>query len=133
MRRHKQAATMAPMNETTATPTTSVKHELHRKLHISRAAVLSKLDGLSEYDLRRPMTPTGTNLLGLVKHLASMEYGYLGETFDRPPPSPASTSSGSTGARARMATGRSTNSTWMHRGRWRTGQRRDAQPRWASS
>jgi hypothetical protein len=86
MRRHKQAATMAPMNETTATPTTSVKHELHRKLHISRAAVLSKLDGLSEYDLRRPMTPTGTNLLGLVKHLASMEYGYLGETFDRPPP-----------------------------------------------
>ena len=27
-----------------------------------------KLDGLSEYDIRRPMTPTGTNLLGLVKH-----------------------------------------------------------------
>ena len=33
--------------------------------------MLHKLDGLSEFDLRRPMTPTGTNLLGLVKHLAS--------------------------------------------------------------
>lgn len=31
------------------------------------------------------MTPSGTNLLGLVKHLAGEEYGYLGETFDRPP------------------------------------------------
>jgi len=50
--------------------------------------VLSKLVGLSEYDLRRPMTPTGTNLLGLVKHLAGVEYGYLGESFDRPPPEP---------------------------------------------
>ena len=31
------------------------------------------------------MTPTATNLLGLVKHLAGLEYGYLGETFGRPP------------------------------------------------
>lgn len=43
-----------------------------------------KLDGLSDYDLRRPLTPTGTNLLGLVKHLASVELGYFGETFGRP-------------------------------------------------
>jgi hypothetical protein len=28
--------------------------------------------------------PTGTNLLGLVKHVASVELGYFGETFDRP-------------------------------------------------
>ena len=48
--------------------------------------VLHKLDGLSEYDLRRPMTPTGTNLLGLVKHLASVQAGYFGETFGRPFP-----------------------------------------------
>lgn len=48
--------------------------------------VLAKLDGLSEYDLRRPMTPTGTNLLGLVKHLASVQAGYFGETFGRPFP-----------------------------------------------
>lgn len=64
---------------------TAVKLELHRKLGIARAAVVSKLDGLSDYDLRRPMTPTGTNLLGLVKHLAGVEYVYLGESFGRPP------------------------------------------------
>jgi hypothetical protein len=39
----------------------------------ARTAVLSKLDGLDDYDLRRPMTPPGTNLLGLVKHLAGVE------------------------------------------------------------
>lgn len=43
-----------------------------------------KLDGLSEYDVRRPLTPTGTNLLGLVKHLASVELGYFGDSFGRP-------------------------------------------------
>jgi hypothetical protein len=48
--------------------------------------VLSKVDNLSEYDRRRPMTPTGTNLLGLVKHLAGLEYGYLGESFNHPAP-----------------------------------------------
>jgi uncharacterized damage-inducible protein DinB len=48
--------------------------------------VLHKLDGLSEYDLRRPMTPTGTNLLGVVKHLGSVQAGYFGETFGRPFP-----------------------------------------------
>ena len=30
------------------------------------------------------MTRTGTNLLGLVKHVASVEVGYFGEVFDRP-------------------------------------------------
>jgi hypothetical protein len=63
-----------------------VKAELHRKLQAGRAALLSKLDNLSEYDRRRPMTPTGTNLLGLVKHLAGLEYGYLGESFSHPAP-----------------------------------------------
>jgi hypothetical protein len=47
-----------------------LKDELHRKLQAGRASLLSRLDGLGEYDRRRPMTPTGTNLLGLVKHLA---------------------------------------------------------------
>jgi Protein of unknown function (DUF664) len=55
-------------------------------LRQSRAAMLDKLDGLSEYDRRRPLTPTGTNLLGLVKHLAGLEYSYLGDCFDRPAP-----------------------------------------------
>jgi len=63
-----------------------LKAELHRKLQDSRATLLAKLDGLSEHDRRRPMTPTGTNLLGLVKHLAGLEYGYLGESFNRPAP-----------------------------------------------
>jgi hypothetical protein len=63
-----------------------VKEELHRKLQASRAVLLAKLDNLSEYDRRRPMTPTGTNLLGLVKHLAGLEYLYLGESFGRPAP-----------------------------------------------
>lgn len=59
------------------------KADLHRYLRLAREAVLWKLDGLSEYDLRRPMTPTGTNLLGVVKHLASVEIGYFGWTFGR--------------------------------------------------
>jgi len=63
-----------------------LKEELHRKLRDVRAALLSRLEGLGEYDLRRPMTPTGTNLLGLVKHLAGLEYGYLGESLGRPAP-----------------------------------------------
>ncbi len=45
---------------------------------------------MNEYDLRRPVTPSGTNLLGLVKHLAGLEYGYLGGSFDRPAPEPLS-------------------------------------------
>jgi uncharacterized damage-inducible protein DinB len=59
------------------------KADLHRYLQTAREALLWKCDGLSEYDARRPMTPTGTNLLGLVKHVASVEAGYLGETFGR--------------------------------------------------
>ena len=53
---------------------TGVKSELHRVLRTSRASLLSKLEGLSEYDMRRPMTPTATNLLGLVKHMTGTEY-----------------------------------------------------------
>jgi uncharacterized damage-inducible protein DinB len=60
------------------------KSDLQRYLQTAREALVWKLDGLSEYDIRRPMTPTGTNLLGIVKHVASVEIGYLGETFGRP-------------------------------------------------
>ena len=67
---------------------TSQKADLHRYLQIAREALLWKLDGLSEYDIRRPLVPTGTNLLGLVKHVASVEAGYLGDTFGRPFPEP---------------------------------------------
>ncbi|MFI9045568.1 DinB family protein [Streptomyces sp. NPDC053427] len=60
------------------------KADLHFSLQSARDALLWKLDGLSEYAIRRPLTPTGTNLLGLVKHVASVELGYLGDTFGRP-------------------------------------------------
>jgi uncharacterized damage-inducible protein DinB len=60
------------------------KQIIHRYLSIQRDALLAKLDGLGERDVRWPMTSTGTNLLGLVKHVASVELGYFGEVFDRP-------------------------------------------------
>jgi uncharacterized damage-inducible protein DinB len=60
------------------------KGTLHHYLRVRRDNLLGKLDGLSEYDVRRPLTPTGTNLLGLVKHVASMELGYFGDVFGRP-------------------------------------------------
>ncbi len=66
--------------------TTDFKETLAGYLQDAREAMLWKLDGLSEYDVRRPLTPTGTNLLGLVKHLASVESGYFGATFGRPYP-----------------------------------------------
>lgn len=60
------------------------KHCLQDELHWVRASLLSRLDGLSEYDVRRPLTRTGTNLLGLVKHLSITEARYLGDIFGRP-------------------------------------------------
>ncbi|MGO8686543.1 MAG: DinB family protein [Candidatus Dormibacteria bacterium] len=60
------------------------KAELQLYLQRAREVMVWKLDGLSEYDIRRPLVPTGTNLLGLIKHLASIELGYFGDTFDRP-------------------------------------------------
>jgi hypothetical protein len=62
------------------------KGELRHYLQMARDALIWKLEGLTEYDVRRPMVPTGTNLLGLVKHTASMECGYFGEVFGRPFP-----------------------------------------------
>ncbi|KUO20285.1 DinB family protein [Streptomyces dysideae] len=63
---------------------TDAKADLHFYLQSARDALLWKLEGLSEYDVRRPLTQTGTNLLGLVKHVAGVELGYLGDTFGRP-------------------------------------------------
>lgn len=60
------------------------KADLQRYLQRARDALLWKLEGLSEYDVRRPLTPTGTNLLGLVKHVAGCEIEYFGATFGRP-------------------------------------------------
>ncbi len=62
------------------------KASLHGSLREVREVLLWKLAGLSEYDIRRPLTPTGTNLLGLVKHLSIGEARYFGEVFGRPFP-----------------------------------------------
>src|ERR671928_2229485 len=61
-----------------------LKAQLRGYLQVGRDALLWKLEGLGEYDVRRPLVPTGTNLLGIVKHVASVEAGYFGETFGRP-------------------------------------------------
>ena len=60
------------------------KATLKRYLDVARDALVWKLEGLSEYDARRPLTPTASNLLGIVKHVASVESGYLGAVFGRP-------------------------------------------------
>ena len=67
---------------------TTLKEQLVGELERLNTAVLAKLGGLSEYDLRRPMTPTATNLLGVVKHLATVQAGYFGDVFGRPWPEP---------------------------------------------
>jgi hypothetical protein len=67
------------------------KEYLHDNLRWARADLLGKLDGLPEYDVRRPLTRTGTNLLGLVRHLTLSEARYFGAVFDRPYPEPVPT------------------------------------------
>lgn len=59
---------------------------LHTHLRLQRDALLWKLDGLGDANLRRPMTGTGTNLLGLVKHLTGIEGAYFCDAFGRPRP-----------------------------------------------
>ncbi|GMQ93917.1 MAG: DinB family protein [Acidimicrobiia bacterium] len=67
---------------TTETPLVGEeKDTLHAFLKKQRAVMLWKLEDLSDEDLRRPMVPSGTNLLGMVKHLAAVEYGWFCPTF----------------------------------------------------
>ncbi len=68
----------------------TTKNLLARYLTATRDALAWKLEGLSEYDARRPLTPTGTNLLGLLKHAAVVQAGYLGVCMGRPFPDPPS-------------------------------------------
>jgi hypothetical protein len=66
------------------------KAVLHEYLQSGREVMLWKLEGLSEYDMRRPLVPSATNLLGLVRHVACSETGYFGAVFGRPFPEPLS-------------------------------------------
>lgn len=59
------------------------KQILQRYLREERDALLATVDGLTERQVRWPCTPTGTNLLGILKHTASVSLGYFGETFGR--------------------------------------------------
>jgi hypothetical protein len=62
------------------------KEYLHSDLRDVRETMLWKLEGVGEYDARRPLTSTGTSLLGLIKHLTITEAWYFGEAFGRPFP-----------------------------------------------
>ncbi len=59
---------------------------LHTHLDAARDALIWKVEGLDEADRRRPMTPSGTNLVGVVKHMTWIEGWYLCEFFDRERP-----------------------------------------------
>jgi hypothetical protein len=76
--------------------------DLHAYLRDARDTLVWKLDGLGEYDIRRPMTPTGTNLLGLVKHSAATHLRYFGEVFGGPTDPSLSWVLGDTGPNAEM-------------------------------
>lgn len=64
------------------------KTVLRHYLTATRDDLIWKLDGLSEREARLPRTPTGNNLLGVVKHCLNVEAGYFGPTFGREFPSP---------------------------------------------
>jgi uncharacterized damage-inducible protein DinB len=50
-----------------------------------RQVMLDVCEGLSEEQLRRPMVPSGTSLLGLIKHLAYTERGWFQENVANEP------------------------------------------------
>lgn len=63
--------------------TADEKQSLHVALDRHRDVVVWKLEGLTDEQLRKQMTPSGTSLLGLVKHLAAVEYAWFCSTFGR--------------------------------------------------
>src|SRR4051794_32098017 len=65
---------------------TTDKDSLLTYLRAAREALVWKTEGLSERDLRLPRTPTGTSLIGIVKHCLNVEAGYFGPTFGRKVP-----------------------------------------------
>lgn len=70
--------------ETGSMPTE--REPLLSHLQGARDALIWKVEGLDDQDRRRPMTPTGTNLVGLVKHMTWIEGWYLCEFFGRERP-----------------------------------------------
>ncbi|GAA1391178.1 DinB family protein [Luteococcus peritonei] len=74
------------MTQPSQTSPDAIQQQLHQQLRGLREAMLWKVEGLPEPDLRTPLTPTGTNLLGLLKHLTALEFGHFGTGFGRPVP-----------------------------------------------
>jgi len=66
------------------TDTADVKALMHARLQLVRSTLWEKAEGLPEWQQRLPLTPTGTNLLGLIKHVAFVEAGYFGDCLGRP-------------------------------------------------
>jgi hypothetical protein len=73
-------------DEPTSEPLRTERALLHTHLKDARDALIWKVEGLNEEDRCRPMTPSGTNLVGLVKHMTWIEGWYLCEFFDRERP-----------------------------------------------
>ena len=64
----------------------SEKALLHAHLRLARDNLVFKVEGLSEADRRRPMAPSGTNLIGVIKHMTWIESWYLCDAFGRDRP-----------------------------------------------
>ncbi len=72
------------MSESTPVAYPTHAELLLRYLERERDNLTRTLEGLSDYDVRRPLTPSGSNLLGIVKHVASVTIGYFGDCVGRP-------------------------------------------------
>jgi hypothetical protein len=60
------------------------KESLKAALERHRDVVLWKVEGLTDEQLRRRMTPSGATMLGIVKDLGNLEYQWFCATFGRP-------------------------------------------------
>jgi uncharacterized damage-inducible protein DinB len=65
-------------------PVTGTEKEmLQVSLDRHRDVVVWKIEGLDDEQVRRQLVPSGTSMLGLVQHLAVVEYGWFGLQFER--------------------------------------------------
>jgi uncharacterized damage-inducible protein DinB len=72
---------MQPIDRTTRPATGSEQELLEAFLDFQRDTLLWKVSGLDEAALKRPLTPSGMSLLGLVKHLAYVERNWFQNRF----------------------------------------------------
>jgi uncharacterized damage-inducible protein DinB len=74
---------VAQVSRPTPPPVADERTALAGWLDFHRATLVLKLDGLDDEQLRRPMVPSGTSLLGLVKHLTEVEHGWFVNEYAR--------------------------------------------------